>query len=91
VRVAKPVYRFHADKIVNSVDPVRVIRTGRIYERARLYEWIDKGGSDPFDPPSKLSRLDVIDAPVARKHAAKIAAILGASAVPSPLSPSESA
>ncbi|KOS17574.1 hypothetical protein ESCO_003163 [Escovopsis weberi] len=65
------------------VDPIRSIRTGVIYERAKLYAWLDERGTDPLTR-RRTTKLDYIDAPMAKQHAARVAGFLGAFAFRSP-------
>jgi hypothetical protein len=65
---------------VGSVDPVRSIRIGQVYERAKIYRWIDDKGTDPLTR-ERTTRLDFIDCPAAKQYAADIAALLEAKAV----------
>ncbi|KAH8754602.1 hypothetical protein F5883DRAFT_573230 [Diaporthe sp. PMI_573] len=65
------------------VDPVRSIRTGQIYERALIYQWIDKEGTDPWTR-DRCTRLSFVDSDLAKARAERIASFLGASAVPAP-------
>lgn len=64
---------------MNSVDPVRDVRNGRLYERQNIYVWIDEGGRDPVNNERLITRLDFVDAPHAKALAKEVAeGILGA-------------
>lgn len=65
----------------SSVDPVRSISTGIIYERKRLYKWLDDKHKDPITL-NKAYSIDYIDSPLAAEYAKQIATLLGAEATP---------
>ncbi|KAL7959767.1 hypothetical protein V8C34DRAFT_278696 [Trichoderma compactum] len=63
------------------IDPVRSIRTGHVYERKQLYEWLDQRHTDPITLQKAFS-IDYIDSPCTAKYAECIAKLLGANKVP---------
>uniref|UniRef100_A0A1Y1M517 U-box domain-containing protein n=1 Tax=Photinus pyralis TaxID=7054 RepID=A0A1Y1M517_PHOPY len=63
------------------VDPVRSIRTGQLYERQRLYDWLNRRHTDPLTR-EKACSIDYIDSPLAAEHAKRIGRLLGAEAKP---------
>lgn len=61
------------------MDPVRFRRTGQLYERAFIYQWLESGSPNPLDPGSNIpaTKEDYVDAPVARASAGEAGAWLG--------------